>query len=97
MDADHLQMGAYIGAIVPARTAMAARDYRLDHHTVADSMAFHAVADCINRADDFVTDDPRIFGKRIAAVEDMDIGTANACTSDPNSNLTWCGRRDRRI
>ena len=89
MNAEHLQLSADIGPADRARIAAAAANHGIDHHAGADARR-DAVAYGIDLAEELVSDDARIARERVAAVQDVNVGAANAGALHADANFA-CG------
>jgi hypothetical protein len=93
MNAEHLQLGADIGPADRAGIAAAAANHGIDHHAGAHARR-DAVADGIDPAEELVSDDTRIAREWVAAVQDVNVGAANAGAlhADANFACRWFGQ-----
>jgi hypothetical protein len=71
VDADHLQLGADVRPPNRAGIAMTTVNYRIGNHSFTDACVFYTVANGINDAKKFMTDNARIFGERIMPTKNM--------------------------
>jgi hypothetical protein len=66
---------------------MAAADHRVNGNAFADAGRINTFTHGINAAKEFMADDARIAGKRVVAVPDMHIGSADAGVLNFHSNF----------
>ena len=74
-------------AALPAEAARAARRDARDEHPVADLDRLDAGADCLDRADRLVAEDPAVGHRRDVALEDVQIGAADGDGVDADDGV----------
>src|SRR5208283_367864 len=94
MHAQDFEVAAHVGPADAAWIAVPTRYDVIDDHPVAGRQFFDAGADRDDMAREFVPDHTRVAGEWIGAVEDVDVGAADARPLDPHQHLART-RRDR--
>ena len=87
MHAQDFEVAADVGPADAAWIAVPARDDGIDDHPVAGCQSFDAGADRDDMAGELVSDHPRIASEWVGAMEDVDVGAADARPLDPHQHL----------
>ena len=96
-DADRVPALAEVALAALAEVALAAVQRRVDPDAIADLDADDLIADINDRAAELVPDDDRVAGRRELAIDDVDIGAADAAGADLDDDVLRPGHRLRHI
>jgi len=92
MDSDAAQIGAAIGQVLSARSAVAAGQVGLDGAAVTCSQALRVRANLNDLDPKFMTEDAWVPDKRVGPVKCMDIGATNTNGTDTDQGLAGIDR-----
>jgi hypothetical protein len=96
-DADRVPSLAQVPHSPLAVIAGATVQGRIDPDPVANGKRRYVLTDGRNLAPELVPNDDRVDGRRKLAIDDMDVGAADATGADANDNFVWSGDRFRDI
>jgi hypothetical protein len=91
MDTEDFKISADIMPPDPACVTVATGDDGVDHGVIARRESLYASAHGFNDAGKLVSDDARVPGERIRAMNNMDVGTANSCPYGPQEDFAQSG------